>query len=114
MLLSVADLVASRDFHNDNMKEVSDVWNDIFTHLFEKCLHPHSEIRHSALHIFSLIFNNYGAYFDYELWKFAFRSMFFEMFDNCLEVFLNLIRDKEGKNYSIDAPNYCIYLVLSE
>lgn len=30
--------------------------------------------------------------------------MFFEMLDNCLEVFLNLIRDKEQKSYSIDTP----------
>lgn len=104
MLLSVADLVASREFAEGGETQVSDIWNDIFTHLFEKCLHPHSEIRHSALHIFSLIFDNYGKYFTYEIWKFAFRNMYFEMFDNCLEVFLNLIRDKENKNYSIDTP----------
>ena len=110
MLLSVADLVASRDFKGKkpengiNNEEQSDIWENIFTHLFEKCLHPHSEIRHSALHIFGLIFNNYGHNFSYKLWKFAFKDMFFEMLDNCLEVFLNLIRDKENKTYSIDTP----------
>lgn len=91
MLLSVADLVANRDFNIDNNKNKieildkdkdksnSDIWKNIFTHLFEKCLHPHDEIRHSALHIFSLIFNNYGSYFNYNLWNFAFKEMFFEM-----------------------------------
>lgn len=101
ILWKVSDHLASSQKGND----YSELWESIFRKLYVCCSDSNSQVRHSSLKIYSSLLSNYGHIFDKKLWLLAFRDLFFTLFDEVFEVFLNLTLNQKGGT-DIDVPEF--------
>ena len=92
MLWTISDTV----IHTESLKYETDIWNQIFKKLCLASTSPDSQARHSALQNFSDLLFNYGDEFTEELWQYALYELFFRLFDDVMEIYLNLRLQKGG------------------
>ena len=98
-MYSISDTVA----HSELLKKESVIWKEIFRKLCSASTSPDSQARHSALQIFSDLIYNYGDQFDEELWHFVLYDQFFRLFDDVMEIYLNL-RLQKGVEGEMSSP----------
>jgi len=92
MLWSISDTV----IHTETLKYETEIWMQIFKKLCLASTSPDSQARHSALQNFSDLLFNYGDEFTEELWQYALYELFFRLFDDVMEIYLNLRLQKGG------------------
>jgi hypothetical protein len=101
MLWKVSDFLGQKE----DQTEYQQIWESIFNKFYVSCSHSNSQIRHSSLKIYGSLLSDYGPKFSKELWLVSFRDLFFTLFDEVFEVFLNLtINQKNGTD--IEVPEF--------
>jgi hypothetical protein len=61
------------------------------------------QVRNSSLQIFSSLLSDYGHLYSEQLWIESLQSLFFRMFDDILEIYLNL-RLQQGLDTNVSSP----------
>jgi hypothetical protein len=61
------------------------------------------QVRNSSLQIFSSLLSDYGQLYSDQLWVESLQSLFFRMFDDILEIYLNL-RLQQGLDTNVSSP----------
>lgn len=99
LIWSVSDTV----MHNPELNKEHQIWEQIFKKLCLSSTYPDAQVRNSSLQIYSSLLFDYGDNFDGKLWEFALYDLFFRMFDDVVEIYLNL-RLQKGGDSELSAP----------
>lgn len=89
--------------HNAELNKESAIWEQIFKKLCQSSTYPDAQVRNSSLQIYSSLLFDYGDNFDGPLWEYALYDLFFRMFDDVVEIYLNL-RLQKGVDSELSAP----------
>ena len=88
---------------NPALKEEKEIWRSIFMKLCQSSTFQDAQVRNSSLQIYSSILFDYGELFDEELWEYSLFDLFFRMFDDVMEIYLNL-RLQKGGDAEVTSP----------
>lgn len=101
MLWKVSDHLALQE----SQTTLEDLWLAIFSKLYNCCVDPDSQVRHSSLKIYSSLLAENGSLFSKRIWLITFRDLYFSLFDEVFEIFLNFASQKKEK-IDFDSPDH--------
>ena len=81
----LADSLKTRHLPDD-----SELWQKLFSKLSQSAIYPDAQVRNSSLQIMASILSDHGDLFDSGLWEYCLCDLFFPVFDEVLEIYLNL------------------------
>lgn len=82
--------------NNPELNKEHQIWEQIFRKLCQSSTYSDAQVRTSSLQIYSSLLFDYGDNFEAKLWEFALYDLFFRMFDDVVEIYLNLRLQKGG------------------
>jgi hypothetical protein len=89
--------------NNEELNKEPEVWEQIFAKLCQSSTDQDAQVRNSSLQIYSSLLFDYGDNFSSGLWEYALYDLFFQMFDNVMEIYLNL-RLQKGVDSELTTP----------
>jgi hypothetical protein len=90
--------------NNFELNKEPEIWEQIFAKLCQSSTDQDAQVRNSSLQIYSSLLFDYGDNFSSELWEYALYDLFFQMFDNVMEIYLNL-RLQKGVDSELTTPD---------
>ena len=88
---------------NPTLKGEEEIWRSIFMKLCLSATFLDAQVRNSSLQIYSSILFDYGELFNEGLWEHALFDLFFRVFDDVMEIYLNL-RLQKGGDAEVTSP----------
>lgn len=99
LLWSISDSMKT----SPQLSHEQELWRKIFEKLCQSATFPDAQVRNSSLQILSSLLFEYGDHFGDDLWEYALYDLFFQVFDDVLEIYLNL-RLQKGTDPEMVSP----------